>query len=115
MVRVKRGNIARRRRNNILDLTQGFKGKHSKLFRVANQQHLKAAKYSYKGRKLKKISFRGLWVTRINSSAKVFLKTKYSRLISFIKKYGFGLNRKILSQCSSLDSFSFKNTFRAIL
>lgn len=54
MVRIKRGNIARKRRKKVLKLAKGFKGAHSKLFRVANQQVMKALKYSYVGRKQKK-------------------------------------------------------------
>ena len=53
MVRIKRGNIARKRRKKVLKLAKGFKGAHSKLFRVANQQVMKALKYSYVGRKQK--------------------------------------------------------------
>ena len=49
MVRIKRGNIARKRRKKVLKLAKGFKGAHSKLFRVANQQVMNALKYSYVG------------------------------------------------------------------
>jgi len=54
MVRVKRGNVARKRRNKILSLASGFRGAHSVLFRVANQQVMKALRYSYVDRKKKK-------------------------------------------------------------
>lgn len=47
MVRVKRGNVARKRRNKILQLAKGYRGAHSRLFRVANQQVMKALRYSY--------------------------------------------------------------------
>ena len=53
MVRVKRGNIARKRRKKILTLANGYRGAHSVLFRVANQQVMKALRYSYIGRKKK--------------------------------------------------------------
>ena len=53
MVRVKRGNVARKRRNKILKLAKGFRGTQSSLFRVANQQVLKSLVYSYIGRKKK--------------------------------------------------------------
>ncbi len=54
MVRVKRGNVARKRRKKILSLASGYRGAHSILFRVANQQVMKALRYSYIGRKQKK-------------------------------------------------------------
>ena len=59
MVRIKRGNIARKRRKKVLKLAKGFKGAHSKLFRVANQQVMNALKYSYVGY-MKKTGLRGL-------------------------------------------------------
>ena len=53
MVRVKRGNVARKRRKKTLQLAKGYRGAHSRLFRVANQQVMKALRYSYVGRKQK--------------------------------------------------------------
>ena len=54
MVRIKRGNVARKRRKKVLSLAKGFRGTHSRLFRVSNQQVMKALRYSYIGRKQKK-------------------------------------------------------------
>ena len=56
MVRVKRGNVARTRRKKILKFAKGFKGAHSRLFRTANGQVMKALTYSYVGRKRRKQS-----------------------------------------------------------
>ena len=85
MVRVKRGNVARKRRKKILKLAKGFRGSHSKLFRTANQQVMKALVYSYKGRKQKKRLFRRLWIVRINAAVRQHQMT-YSRFISLLKK-----------------------------
>jgi large subunit ribosomal protein L20 len=52
MVRVKRGNVARKRRKKSCHL-QVVIEEHSVLFRVANQQVMKALRYSYVGRKQK--------------------------------------------------------------
>ena len=52
MVRIKRGNVARKRRKTVLKLAKGYKGAHSRLFRVSNQQVMKARRYSYVSRKL---------------------------------------------------------------
>ena len=57
MVRVKRGNVARKRRKKVLKLAKGFRGTHSRLFRIANQQVMKSLTYSYMGRKQKKENF----------------------------------------------------------
>lgn len=54
MVRVKGGNVTRKHRKKILNLAKGFRGSHSKIFKMANEQVMKALKYSYVGRKQKK-------------------------------------------------------------
>jgi len=106
MVRVKRGNVARKRRKKILQLAKGYRGAHSRLFRVANQQVMKALRYSYVGRKQKKRMFRKLWITRINAASRVNGVT-YSRLIHNFKKSNITLNRKMLAQIAVLDSMTF--------
>ena len=109
MVRIKRGNVARKRRHKILQQAKGFKGAHSRLFRVANQQVMKANKYAYRGRKEKKRYFRKLWITRINGIL-IQEKTnlKYSKFMNILKKQNIQLNRKIISQLGIYDKQTFK-------
>lgn len=106
MVRIKRGNVARKRRKKVLNLAKGFKGTHSRLFRVANQQVMKALRYSYVGRKQKKRVFRRLWITRINTMSRIN-GIPYSQLIHNFKKSNINLNRKMLSQIAILDAPAF--------
>ena len=114
MVRVKRGNVARKRRKKILQLAKGYRGAHSRLFRIANQQVMKALRYSYVGRKQKKRFFRKLWITRINAASRYHNNLKvnsprvsYSHLISSFKKNQINLNRKMLAQLAILDPSTF--------
>nr|YP_009402720.1 chloroplast 50S ribosomal protein L20 [Compsopogon caeruleus]ARX96073.1 chloroplast 50S ribosomal protein L20 [Compsopogon caeruleus] len=106
MTRIKRGNIARKRRQKILKCARGFQGAHSNLFRVANQQVMKALRYSYIGRKQKKRNFRSLWIIRINAASHE-QGLKYSQLISCLKKANIDINRKMLSQLAILDTLAF--------
>nr|YP_009397250.1 ribosomal protein L20 [Thuretia quercifolia]ARW66436.1 ribosomal protein L20 [Thuretia quercifolia] len=102
MTRVKRGNVARKRRKKILSLAKGFRGSHSKLFRTAKQQVFKSLKYSYIGRKNKKRYYRRLWITRINAFVRLH-EINYSQFISYIKKFNIALNRKMLAQLAIID------------
>jgi len=108
MVRVKRGNVARKRRKKILALASGYRGAHSVLFRVANQQVMKSLRYAYIGRKQKKRIFRKIWISRINASSRLN-GISYSQLIHQFKKSNIDLNRKMLSQISILDASTFKS------
>ncbi len=107
MVRVKRGNVARKRRKKILALASGYRGAHSVLFRVANQQVMKALRYSYIGRKQKKRIFRKIWINRINAASRLN-GLSYSKLIHKFKKSKIDINRKMLSQIAVLDASTFK-------
>ena len=106
MARVKRGNVARKRRKKILKLAKGFRGSHSKLFRTANQQVMKALRYAYRDRRRRKRDFRRLWITRINAAARL-QGMSYSRLIGQLKKADVGINRKMLAQMAVLDPEGF--------
>jgi large subunit ribosomal protein L20 len=111
MARVKRGNVARKRRNKILSLAKGFRGSSSKLFRIANQQVMKALRYSYVGRKRKKREFRSLWITRINAAARVE-GIHYSGLIHSLKLSNIAINRKMLAQMAVSDTPSFQQILK---
>ena len=106
MSRVKRGNVARKRRKKILKLAKGFRGSHSKLFRTANQQVMKALRNAYRDRRKRKRDFRRLWITRINAAARMN-GLSYSKLTHQLKKAEVGLNRKMLAQLAMVDPNAF--------
>lgn len=106
MTRVKRGNVARKRRKKILKLAKGFRGSHSTLFRTANQQVMKALRSAYRDRKKRKRDFRRLWITRINAAARQH-GLSYSQLMGQLKKANIELNRKMLAQMAILDPVAF--------
>ena len=108
MVRVKRGNVARKRRKKILSLASGYRGAHSVLFRVANQQVMKALNYSYVGRRQKKRVFRQIWISRINAISRSH-GISYSRVMNQFKTADIDLNRKMLSQIAILDTSTFES------
>jgi large subunit ribosomal protein L20 len=112
MTRIKRGNIARKRRNKIISFNKGFRGSHNKLFTVANQQNMKAFKYSYADRRKKKNYFKCLWIKRINNASKNYNKI-YNKTIHELKKKKILLNKKIFSSISIYDPQTFKKLINA--
>ncbi|WP_421656947.1 50S ribosomal protein L20 [Leptothermofonsia sp. ETS-13] len=106
MARVKRGNVARKRRKKILKLAKGFRGSHHRLFRTANQQVMKALRYAYADRRKRKRDFRRLWITRINAAARLH-GMSYSQLMGGLKKANIQINRKMLAQMAILDPAGF--------
>ena len=106
MSRVKRGNVARKRRKKILKLAKGFRGSHSTLFRTANQQVMKALRNAYRDRKKRKRDFRRLWITRITAACRM-RGTRYSRFMNGLMHSGILLNRKMLSEIAIHDPATF--------
>jgi len=106
MARIKRGFKARRRRNRVLNLTEGYFGGRKNRFRQAVEVLRHAWEYGYISRRLKKRDFRRLWIARINAAARSN-GTSYSRLISGLKKIGVALDRKMLAEIAVHDPASF--------
>ncbi|MEB3241585.1 MAG: 50S ribosomal protein L20 [Synechococcus sp.] len=112
MARVKRGNVARNRRNKILRLARGFQGSNGSLFRTANQRVMKALCNAYRDRRRRKRDFRRLWIARINAAARMN-GMSYSRLIGGLKKAEVRINRKMLAQLAVLDPSGFETVVNA--
>lgn len=114
MARVKRGNVARKRRKKILKLAKGFRGSHSRLFRTANQQVMKALRNAYRDRRRRKRDFRRLWIVRINAAARLH-DISYSQLINKLKLANVELNRKMLAQLAVVDPDAFAKVVETAL
>ena len=95
-MRVKRGFKARRRRNRVLKLAKGFRGRRKNCYRRANQAVERALNYSTRDRRQKRRDFRALWIVRINAAARQN-GTTYSKLVAGLTKAGIALDRKILA------------------
>ena len=106
MTRVKRGNVARKRRKKILKLAKGFRGSHSRLFKMANQQVMKALRNAYRDRRKRKRDFRRLWIARINAATRQH-GISYSKFMGQLKQADIQLNRKMLAQLAATDPDSF--------
>ncbi len=107
MPRAKRGFKARRRRNRVLNQTEGYFLGRKNRFRQAVEVLRHAWEYGYISRKLKKRDFRRLWIVRINAAART-AGTTYSRLVGGLKKANIAIDRKILSDMAVRDPAGFQ-------
>ncbi|MCV6626592.1 MAG: 50S ribosomal protein L20 [Cellvibrionaceae bacterium] len=106
MARVKRGVTARKKHKKILKQAKGYYGARSRVLRVAKQAVTKAGQYAYRDRRVKKRTFRQLWITRINAQARNEGIT-YSQFISGMKKAGIALDRRVLADLAVHDKVGF--------
>ncbi|MFL5423964.1 MAG: 50S ribosomal protein L20 [Myxococcales bacterium] len=105
-MRVKRGFKARRRRNRVLKLASGFRGRRKNCFKRAVEAVERAMMQSAKGRRMRRRDFRSLWIARINAAARIN-GVSYSRLIAGLKKANIALDRKVLADIAIADPQAF--------
>jgi large subunit ribosomal protein L20 len=108
MPRATNSPASRKRRKRILDKAKGFRGSRSKLFRTAKDAVYKAQQWAYRDRKVRKRTFRGLWITRISAAARSNGLT-YSRFMEGLKAADIDLDRKILADLAVHDEAAFKS------
>ena len=106
MARVKRGVTARARHKRVLEQAKGYYGRRKNTIRVARQAVEKAGQYAYRDRKVKKRSFRALWIQRINAATREHGLT-YSKFINGLKKAEIALDRKVLADMAVTDKSAF--------
>ncbi len=94
------------RRKKILKAAKGYRGKKSKLFRIAKDTVTKAGVYAYRDRRAKKRDFRGLWIARISAAVRAEGLT-YSQFMHGLKGAGVQVNRKALANLAIEDSKAF--------
>ena len=92
MARVKRGVTTRAKHKNILEQAKGYRGRRKNTIRIARQAVEKAGQYAYRDRKVKKRTFRGLWIQRINAGVRAEGLT-YSQFMHGLKLAGIELER----------------------
>ena len=105
-MRVKKGFKARRRRNRILKLAKGFRGRRKNCYRRANQAVERALDYASRDRQRRKREFRALWIVRINAAARA-VGLSYSKLIAGLTKAKVAIDRKILADLAVHDPAGF--------
>lgn len=100
MPRSKNKVASHKRRKKVLQQAKGYWGARSKVYTVAKNHVEKGLVHSYRDRKLKKRTFRQLWIVRINAAAREN-GTTYSRLIAALNNKGIAINRKVLASLAA--------------
>eukprot|EP01041_Mallomonas_annulata_P025768 gene25768-46881_t len=106
MARVKRGVTTKAKHKRILEQAKGYYGRRKNTIRVARQAVEKAGQYAYRDRKVKKRTFRGLWIQRINAGVRAEGLT-YSQFANGLKKASIEIDRKMLADLAVHDKAAF--------
>ena len=107
MARVKRGTTTKARHKRILEQAKGYYGRRKNTIRIATQAVEKAGQYAYRDRKVKKRSFRAIWIQRINAAVREQGLT-YGVFMHGIKLAGIELDRKVMADIAMHEPDTFK-------
>ncbi|MCD5382537.1 50S ribosomal protein L20 [Candidatus Gracilibacteria bacterium] len=100
MTRVKTGFVTRRRHKKVIKQAKGFRWGRSKLFKLAKNAIAKSGMNAYRDRRVKKRTFRRLWISRVSA----FLRTrgeKYSTFINKMQLKNIVVNRKMMADLAA--------------
>jgi large subunit ribosomal protein L20 len=89
-----------------MKMAKGYVGGRGRLYRSARETVERALSFAYRDRRVKKRTFRGLWITRIGAAAKLN-GLSYSQLMKGLKQAGVELDRKILAELAVVDMPAF--------
>jgi large subunit ribosomal protein L20 len=106
MPRVKRGMMTRKRHNNVLKRAKGYWGSKHSLYRQANEAVMRALRFAYRDRRVRKRDFRRLWIARINAGCRAQGIT-YSRFINGLSVAGIKVDRKIMADLAVHEPAAF--------
>ena len=97
------GKVASRtRRKKVVAMAKGYRGRNKNNIRISKQRVEKGLQYAYRDRRVKKRSFRALWIQRINAGARQH-GMSYSQFMGAVHKN----NIELLFVCIQI--FWFRN------
>src|SRR5690606_31495865 len=111
MARVKRGTTTRTKHKRLLEQAKGYYGRRKNTIRIARQAVEKAGQYAYRDRKVKKRTFRGLWIQRINAAVRAEGMTD-GTFIHGTKLAGIELDRKVLADLAMNEPAAFSGIIK---
>ena len=98
---------SRARRKKLLNKTKGYFGSRKNVWTVAKNTWEKGQQYAYRDRKVKKRTFRALWIQRINAATRLE-GMSYSQFMGKVKANNIDLNRKVLADLAMNHPDAFK-------
>ena len=107
MARVKRGVTTHARHKKVIKQAKGYRGRNKNVFRAAIERVEKGLQYAYRDRRVRKRTFRSLWIQRINAGAREHGLT-YSQFMNGIKRAGIEIDRKVLSDLAVREPDAFR-------
>src|SRR6478609_6283377 len=96
-----------------MKLAKGYFGRRKNVWTIAKNAVERGLQYAYRDRKTKKREFRGLWIQRINASARL-QGLSYSQLIGKLATADIQMNRKVLADLAMNHPTAFEAVVKKV-
>lgn len=106
MVRARSGKTVLRKRARTRKLTKGFRLSRHNLYKQMIVTLVRARKYAFRDRRVKKREFRRLWIVRISAACRM-RGMRYNQFICGLQRAMVELDRKSLSEIAIHDPDTF--------
>ena len=113
MPRATNNPASKARRKKILKAAKGYWGRRKNVYTIAKNAVEKGMVYAYRDRKVKKRTFRALWIQRINAAARE-QGMSYSAFMGKIHEHNVELNRKTLADLAMNNPEAFEAVVKAV-
>ncbi len=105
-MRARKGAATTQAKKRLFKRAKGYVGGRRKLLRTVKETLVRAGKFAYRDRRVKKREFRRLWITRLSAACRE-RDLRYSQFIAGLELAKIELDRKSLSEIAVADPAAF--------
>lgn len=105
-MRTTKGAARTKAKRKLFKRAKGYRGGRGRLLRTVKETLIRAGVFAFRDRRVKKRTYRRLWITRINAACRL-RGINYSQFINGLVKAKIELDRKSLSEIAITDPAGF--------
>lgn len=105
-MRTTKGSARTKAKRKLFKRAKGYRGGRRNMLRSVKETLIRAGVFAFRDRRVKKRTYRRLWITRINAACRM-RGLRYSEFIHGLNKAGIELDRKSLSEIAVRDPAGF--------
>ncbi len=105
-MRTTKGAARTRAKRKLFKRAKGYRGGRRNMLRTVKETLVRAGVFAFRDRRVKKRTYRRLWITRINAACRQ-RGLRYSEFIHGLQKAEIELDRKSLSEIAICDPAGF--------
>ena len=105
-MRTTKGSARAKAKRRLFKRAKGYRGGRRNMIRTVKETLIRAGVFAFRDRRVKKRTYRKLWITRINAACRM-RGLRYSQFIHGLNKAGIELDRKSLSEIAICDPAGF--------